>query len=71
MLRGLHFQKKYPQAKLVRYIEGEVFDVCADLRPGSPTCGKWEGVVLSSEKGNQFMITRGFAHSFLVLSDEC
>ena len=69
VLRGLHFQKKYPQAKLVRCIDGEVFDVCVDLRPGSPTYGKWEGVVLSAEKGNQFMIPRGFAHGFLVLSD--
>ena len=69
VLRGLHFQKKYPQSKLVRCIEGEVFDVCVDLRPGSPTYGKWEGVVLSAEKGNQFMIPRGFAHGFLVLSE--
>ena len=69
VLRGLHFQKKYPQAKLVRCIEGEVFDVCVDLRPGSPTYGKWEGVVLSAENGNQFMIPRGFAHGFLVLSE--
>ena len=69
VLRGLHFQKKYPQAKLVRCIEGEVFDVCVDLRPGSPTYGKWEGAVLSAEKGNQFMIPRGFAHGFLVLSE--
>lgn len=69
VLRGLHFQKKCPQAKLVRCIEGEVFDVCVDLRPGSPTYGEWEGVVLSAEKGNQFMIPRGFAHGFLVLSE--
>ena len=69
VLRGLHFQKKYSQAKLVRCIEGEVFDVCVDLRKGSPTYGKWEGVVLSAEKGNQFMIPRGFAHGFLVLSE--
>ena len=69
VLRGLHFQKRFPQAKLVRCIEGEVFDVCVDLRKGSPTYGKWEGVVLSAEKGNQFMIPRGFAHGFLVLSD--
>lgn len=54
---------------MVRCIEGEVFDVCVDLRPGSPTYGKWEGVVLSPEKGNQFMIPRGFAHGFLVLSE--
>ena len=69
VLRGLHFQKTYPQAKLVRCIEGEVFDVCVDLRKDSPTYGKWEGVVLSSELGNQFMIPRGFAHGFVVLSD--
>lgn len=69
VLRGLHFQKTYPQAKLVRCIEGEVFDVCVDLRKNSPTYGKWEGVVLSAEKGNQFMIPRGFAHGFVVLSE--
>ncbi|MCQ2799768.1 MAG: dTDP-4-dehydrorhamnose 3,5-epimerase [Bacilli bacterium] len=69
VLRGLHFQKTFPQAKLVRCIEGEVFDVAADLRKGSKTYGKWEGVVLSAEKGNQFMIPRGFAHGFVVLSE--
>lgn len=69
VLRGLHYQKKYPQAKLVRCIEGEVFDVCVDLRKGSPTFGKWTGVVLSAEKGNMFMIPRGFAHGFVVLSE--
>ena len=69
VLRGLHFQKQYPQSKLVRCIEGEVFDVCVDLRKDSPTYGKWEGVILSAEKGNQFMIPKGFAHGFLVLSD--
>lgn len=69
VLRGLHFQKHYPQAKLVRCIEGEVFDVAVDLRKGSATYGKWVGVVLSAEKGNQFMIPRGFAHGFLVLSE--
>ena len=69
VLRGLHFQKNYQQAKLVRCIEGEVFDVCVDLRKDSPTYGKWEGAVLSAEKGNQFMIPRGFAHGFLVLSE--
>ena len=69
VLRGLHFQKTYPQAKLVRCIEGEVFDVCVDLRKDSSTYGKWEGVVLSSELGNQFMIPRGFAHGFVVLSE--
>ena len=69
VLRGLHFQKRYPQAKLVRCIEGEVFDVCVDLRKGSSTYGKWVGVILSAEKGNQFMIPRGFAHGFVVLSE--
>lgn len=69
VLRGLHFQKTFSQAKLVRCIEGEVFDVCVDLRKGSPTYGKWEGVILSNEKGNQFMIPRGFAHGFVVLSE--
>ncbi|MBO4284027.1 MAG: dTDP-4-dehydrorhamnose 3,5-epimerase [Clostridia bacterium] len=69
VLRGLHFQIRHPQAKLVRCIEGEVFDVCVDLRKNSPTYGKWEGVVLSAEKGNQLMIPRGFAHGFVVLSD--
>lgn len=69
VLRGLHFQKTYPQAKLVRCIDGEVFDVCVDLRKGSQTYGKWYGVVLSAERGNQFMIPKGFAHGFLVLSE--
>lgn len=69
VLRGLHFQKHYPQAKLVRCLEGEVFDVCVDLRKGSKTYGKWEGVILSAEKGNMFMIPRGFAHGFVVLSE--
>ncbi len=69
VLRGLHFQKIFPQAKLVRCLEGEVFDVCVDLRKDSPTYGKWEGVILSAEKGNQFMIPRGFAHGFVVLSE--
>ncbi len=69
VLRGLHFQKSFQQSKLVRCIEGEVFDVCVDLRKDSDTYGKWFGVVLSAEKGNQFMIPRGFAHGFLVLSE--
>ena len=69
VLRGLHFQINNPQAKLVRCIDGEVFDVCVDLRKNSPTYGKWVGVVLSSEKCNQFMIPRGFAHGFVVLSE--
>lgn len=69
VLRGLHYQIQYPQSKLVRCIRGEVFDVAVDLRPGSPTYGKWEGVLLSSENCRQFFVPRGFAHGFLVLSD--
>jgi dTDP-4-dehydrorhamnose 3,5-epimerase len=70
VLRGLHFQKTHPQAKLVSVIEGEVFDVAVDLRPGSPTFGKWEGITLSGELHSQFYIPAGFAHGFLVLSDK-
>ena len=69
VLRGLHFQKKHPQGKLVRAIEGEVFDVAVDIRPSSPTYGKWHGVVLNAERQNQFYISEGFAHGFLVLSE--
>ena len=69
-LRGLQFQKENSQAKLVRVVKGEVFDVAVDLRPGSKTYGKWEGVILSEENKKMFMIPRGFAHGFLVLSDE-
>ena len=69
VLRGLHFQKKFPQTKLVRVIQGSVFDVTVDLRPGSKTYGKWYGVELTAENKKQFLIPRGFAHGFLVLSD--
>ena len=69
VLRGLHFQKNHPQAKLVRVLSGEVFDVAVDLRRGSATYGKWEGVLLSAENRRQFMIPRGFAHGFAVVSD--
>ena len=70
VLRGLHFQKQYPQTKLVRVIRGEVFDVAVDIRPGSKTYGKWHGEILSEENKKQFLVPRGFAHGFLVLSDE-
>lgn len=70
VLRGLHFQKEYPQTKLVRAIKGRVFDVAVDLRPGSATYGKWYGVELSEENKKQFLIPRGFAHGFLVLSEK-
>ena len=69
VLRGLHFQKNFPQDKLVRCINGEVFDVAVDLRRDSKTFGKWFGVVLSAENKKQFFIPKGFAHGFLVLSD--
>lgn len=69
VLRGLHFQTRKPQAKLVRVVEGEVYDVAVDLRKGSKTYGKYVGVVLSGEKHNMFMIPRGFAHGFVVLSE--
>ena len=69
VLRGMHFQIRYPQDKLVRVIAGEVFDVALDLRPGSKTYGKWHGVVLSAENKKQFFVPKFFAHGFLVLSD--
>lgn len=69
VLRGLHFQKKFPQAKLVRILEGEVFDVAVDLRENSSTYGKWFGIVLSEENKKQLLIPKGFAHGFVVLSD--
>ena len=69
VLRGLHFQKQYPQGKLVRVIKGSVFDVAVDLRSGSATYGQWYGVELTEENKKQFYIAEGFAHGFLVLSD--
>lgn len=69
VLRGLHFQKTHPQAKLVRVLNGEVFDVAVDLRKGSSTYGKWVGVLLSGENHRQLVIPRGFAHGFVVVSD--
>ena len=69
VLRGLHFQKQYPQTKLVRVIKGSVFDVAVDLRADSKTYGKYFGVELTEENKKQFLIPKGFAHGFLVLSD--
>lgn len=69
VLRGLHYQKQYPQTKLVRVIRGEVFDVVVDLRTDSRTYGKWHGELLTEENRKQFLIPRGFAHGFLVLSE--
>ncbi len=69
VLRGLHFQKQFPQGKLVRVIKGAVFDVAVDLRADSETYGKWYGVELTAENRKQFYISEGFAHGFLVLSD--
>ena len=70
VLRGLHFQIHYPQDKLVRVLKGEVYDVAVDLRADSPTFGKWFGVLLTEENKKQFYIPEGFAHGFLVLSDQ-
>ena len=69
VLRGLHFQKQFPQTKLVRAIKGRVFDMAVDLRKDSKTYGKWYGVELTEENKKQFLIPKGFAHGFLVLSD--
>ena len=69
VLRGLHFQIQYPQDKLVRVLQGEVYDVAVDIRKGSATYGKWYGVLLSAENKKQFFIPKNFAHGFLVLSD--
>ena len=69
VLRGLHFQINYPQDKLVRVLRGEVYDVAVDLRQGSPTYGKWYGVLLSEENKKQFFVPKNFAHGFYVVSD--
>ncbi len=69
VLRGLHYQKQFPQGKLVRVIKGKVFDVAVDIRRGSATFGKWFGIELSEDNKKQFYISEGFAHGFLVLSD--
>ena len=69
VLRGLHFQKKYPQGKLIRVITGTVFDVAVDIRRGSRTYGKWFGVELTEDNKKQFYIPEGFAHGFLALSN--
>ncbi len=69
VLRGLHYQKNFPQGKLVRAIRGSVFDVAVDLREGSKTHGKWYGVELSEENKKQFYVPKGFAHGYLVLSE--
>ena len=69
VLRGLHFQTKHAQGKLVRVVRGEVFDVAVDIRKDSPTYGQWEGVILSEDNKTQFWIPPGLAHGFVVLSD--
>ncbi len=69
VLRGLHYQEPQPQGKLVRAVSGRVFDVAADIRPGSPTFGRWVGVELSAENRRQMWVPEGLAHGFLVLSE--
>lgn len=69
VLRGLHFQKNQPQGKLVRVVQGEVYDVAVDIRSGSPTYGQWEAVILSEQNKTQFWVPPGFAHGFVVLSE--
>ena len=69
VLRGLHFQKNFPQTKLVRVIKGTVYDVAVDLRRTSPTYGKYHGILLTEDNRKQYLIPRGFAHGFLVLTD--
>ena len=70
VLRGLHYQKQFPQGKLVRVLFGKVFDVAVDIRPGSKTYGQWFGVELSEENMKQFYIPEGFAHGFYVMSEK-
>lgn len=70
VLRGLHFQTKHTQGKLVRTTQGAVYDVAVDLRKGSPTYGQWEGILLTAENKKQFYVPEGFAHGFLVVSEE-
>ncbi|WP_253199663.1 dTDP-4-dehydrorhamnose 3,5-epimerase [Clostridium gasigenes] len=70
VLRGMHFQTKNTQGKLVRVTQGEVYDVAVDLRKGSKTYGMWEGILLTAENKKQFYVPEGFAHGFLVVSEE-
>lgn len=70
VLRGLHFQKEHPQSKLVRVLKGEIYDVVVDLRKNSATYGKYYGIFLSEENKLQLLVPKGFAHGFLVISEE-